>query len=387
MAYSHKIINFLKYCGLSTLLFILIGCSDSEKNKIKTVTATFRAPEITLSYSGAIQPLKTTVIATPADGTLTQSDFQYGEYVKKGEEVYRISSAKFIADFKNDLSQYLKAKNDFNLNKTQLSEATFLHDNQLISDDDFSMKQSSFYSSKLTYMQARDSVEQMMRQMQISNIDLDAISISDFDKISHLFKTKIEADELRLISPDTGVLLAPLKDEGETRKIAKGDVVKQGDPIALIGDLSSLMIKIKVNELTVSQIQPGEKVIITGTGFPGLALHGYIHRIDRQGEVSSSGLPEFMLDIIVPTVSPEQQNRIFVGMSAKVDIILREKPQMMLPITAVKEKNGEAWVTLMNPAIKKYSQRKVVTGTTTADMIAIIDGIREGEQVVTPYPA
>ncbi len=116
------------------------------------MTVTAKAFSNTLFYSGTIQPLKTVVIPSPVDGVVIEMPFQYGESVKAGQLLFMISSTKFLADYKAALMQYIKAKSEFNNNQTLLSEAKFLHKNELISDDDFKMKQSNYYAASIGFI-------------------------------------------------------------------------------------------------------------------------------------------------------------------------------------------------------------------------------------------
>ncbi len=60
--------------------------------------------------------------------------------------------------------------------------------------------------------------------------------------------------------------------------------------LAVIGDMSGLSVRVKVNELTVNQLHLNQKVKITGIAFPEDVLDGNINRIDKQAEASSTGL-------------------------------------------------------------------------------------------------
>lgn len=366
----------------------LISCSrgTEEKNQI-LYTVQPKSHASILSYSGIIQPLKTIVISSPAEGAVVDLSFQYGEAVKKGQLLYQLSSTKFISDYKNALMQYLKSKSDFNLGQTQLSEAEFLHKNLLISDDDFSMKKSNYYSSRLSLLQARDVLQSLMQQLDVKKVDLEKLTIADFDKITQALHLQMNADNLQIISPADGVILAPAKGEEGNKKIQKGDAIKQGDALALIGDLSGLSITIRVNELVVNHLHPDQAVMVSGVAFPGMQLAGVIRRIDRQGEPSSSGLPNFTVEVIVPTLTAEEQKHIYVGMTAKVDIKEDEKSELMIPINAVTEKAGDAWVTVHDPKKNRNIDRLIHPGSTTQDSVVVLAGLRSGERIVIPHQA
>ncbi len=132
----------------------------------------------------------------------------------------------------------------------------------------------------------------------------------------------------------------PAKMKKKIKKLIKGDAIKQGDVLAIIGDIEGISVQIKVNELTINQIKLGQPVKVTGIAFPDYILDGKITRIDKQGEASNGGLPTFSAEVVVPHLTEAEKKEIHVGMSAKVEINIEEDKQIMVPITAVKEKNG-----------------------------------------------
>lgn len=369
-----------------TLCFILlISCSKEPNLKSKhLLTVESRISTNSLLYSGIIQPITTLVIPCPVDGAVVDMPFQYGEPVKSGQLLFVISSTKFLSDYKNALMQYLKAKNDFSSSETQLKEGNFLHKNQLISEDDYKSKQSNFYSARLAYAQAKDALEVLLHQLSIKDLDLYKLSIADIDKINEALHLQTSSEDLRIISPAAGVILSTSKNEDEVKKLIKGDTVKQGDALAMIGDVSGLLIRIKVNELTVNQLKPGQKVKVTGVAFPEEILQGEVKRVDKQGEPSNSGLPNFTVEVIVPKLNEKQQQIIHVGMSAKVQIDIDDTPQVIIPLNALQEKNGDTFVSLYNEKTRQTNLAAVKTGSTTLDSVTILSGLKVGDKIVIP---
>lgn len=182
-----------------------------------------------------------------------------------------------------------------------------------------------------------------------------------------------------------GFFLSSSKNEEDTKKLNKGDAIKQGDVLALIADMEGLTVWIKVNELVVNQLKVGQKATITGIAFPEHTLYGEIKRVDHQGEPSIGGMPMFPVEIVVSHLSKEQQRDIHVGMSAKVEINIENKPSIVVPVAAVKERDGEAYVQKIDPKTGKAHEVSVKTGKTTLDSVAILAGLGPGETIVLPH--
>lgn len=378
----------MKYLLYLIIIFALTlqACSREPKLVTEQVIKIESKPfSNTLYYSGMVRPLKTQVITSPADGVVMEMPFQYGEAIKKGQLLFTISSAKFLSDYKAALMQYIKTKNDFDTSQTQLSEAKFLHKNQLISDDDFKMKQSGYYSAQLALLQAKDTLENLLHQLNIKNIDLYQLTIADISKITQAMHLQLNTENLPVTATVNGIILSSAKNEEENKKIVKGDNVKQGDVLAVLGDMSGISIGIKVNELTINQLKVGQRVKITGIAFPDYRLNGKIAQVDRQGETSGGGLPTFNVEVNVSKLTMEQQKVIHAGMSAKIEINVDEEPQIMIPIASVSEKNGESFVQVWDEKMKNKHVVAVRTGKTSMNSVAILSGLKVGDKIVVPH--
>lgn len=81
------------------LILLLSACGSGDKSsqsgsdKVMTVTSSSLASS--LYFSGRIQPLKTIVITSPAEGVIDDMPFHYGDEVKGSQLLFQISSEKF----------------------------------------------------------------------------------------------------------------------------------------------------------------------------------------------------------------------------------------------------------------------------------------------------
>jgi multidrug efflux pump subunit AcrA (membrane-fusion protein) len=210
------------------------------------------------------------------------------------------------------------------------------------------------------------------------------LSIANIDKVTQAMHLKMSSENLRIVSPAQGVVLGTSKNEEESKKVIKGDTVKQGDVLAVIGDMSGLSVRIKVNELTINQLKVAQKVKISGIAFPDDLLSGVIQRVDRQGETANGGLPTFTVEVIAKGLSQKQKRDIHVGMSAKVEIDVDGGAELMVPIAAVSENEGVSSVRLYDENSGKTKQVKVETGKTTIDSVAILSGLNVGDKIIVP---
>jgi HlyD family secretion protein len=375
--------TFLKL--ILVFMFILTACSREHKGPAANLFTVAQNNNVTsLFYTGIIKPVRTMVIPSPADGVVIDMPFQYGEEVKSGQLLFVLSSLKFMTDYKAALMQFVKAKSDFNNSQTQLDEAKFLYKNELISKDDFKTKQSNYYGNRLALLQARDALEILMHQLAIKDVNLYQLTIADIDKITQAMHLKTNSENLSILAIAGGVVLSPSKSEEDNKKLLKGDSIKQGDVLAIIGDMNGVSVQIKINELAVNQIKIGQAVKVTGIAFPEYVLDGKITRIDKQGEASNGGLPSFTAEVIVPKLTAKQKQDIHVGMSAKVEINIVDESQIMVPIKAIVEKQGASYVKLYDAKLKQIKEKLVQTGKTSNNSVTILSELKNGDQIVLP---
>lgn len=378
--------SFLNIVLVLGLCVAVSACSREPSLKdahFETVEAA--ALSNTLFFTGSILPGSMQVIPSPVDGVVMKTLFQYGDHVNAGSPLFMLSSGKFLSDYKSALLDYIKAKNEFTQNKTLLSEAEFLHKNLLISDDDYQSKKSTYFTSQLSYLQAKDALMVFLNQMNIKDVNLLKLSISDIDKITQAMHFQSSSDSMMIDAPVAGTILAPIKiDDGSVKAVSTGDAVKEGDVLAVIGDLSSISVGLKVNELTINQINVGQPVTITGIAFPGISIEGKVSRVDKQGEVSSGSLPTFSVQVSA-SLTPAMQKVVHVGMSANIQMNIEEPPQITIPISALVETNDASMVKVYDRTSGTIKLITVQTGKTTEDSVVIQSGLKSGDRIVVPH--
>lgn len=358
--------------------------NGEHQAKEEVYTVALQPYSTKLFFSGIIHPQKTIVITSPADGVIQEMLFHFGDKVKVNQLLFNISSEKFQTDYKTALMAYIKAKNEFSTNHTQMVQGEFLHKNQLISDDEFKNKKSNYYNAQLALVQAKEALHVMLKQLTVQGFNIDELTIENIDKITEALHAQGDSQKLQVKAPVAGVALLPVKSdaENEAKKIGKGDQVKQGDVLAVIGDVAGFAIHVNVNEFNINQIKVGQKVLVSGAAFPEFTLQGEISGIDRQAQQNSSGMPFFPVEVTVPKLTEKQQEMIHVGMSAKVEINVESEPKIAVPIVAVIEKNGGTFVKLKNSKTGKIQELAVKTGQTTEDSVVIESDLKEGDKIV-----
>jgi len=127
---------------------------------------------------------------------------------------------------------------------------------------------------------------------------------------------KAKLDELEVIAPCDGIVTA--------LSIKAGDSVQEGKAIATITDPSQLQVVAAVDELDISQVQVGQKAVITLNALPDKSFEGSVVKIADIGN-STNNVTTY--DVTVAVNNPEN---IKIGMSANVQIQVASKENVLL---------------------------------------------------------
>lgn len=390
---------------LLTLSLILAACDkgDSKKNAkqpTQQIITVKKADSTTsLFYTGTLNPISTISVFSPVDGRVHKMHFQYGEEVKKNQLLFSIDSKKLVDSYREALSDYLTKKATYINGIKEYQGNIALHNAGVISDSAFLNDKNTYDTNLLSFIQSRYALEKILSQAGVNPTQIEALSLTDTKELNKILQRHF--DNIEVVAPGDGVALFPIGDStsggsssdsasnssaGVGTKLTEGTNVNQDQLLLSIGDLSGLSAVLDVNEIDINRIVAGLPAEITGDGFPGVTLEGKVTEVSSQSDPSAqsgdSGLSMFTVLISVPHITAADQKVVRVGMTAKVQIQIKNPPQMLIPINAVRVQNNVAQVQVMIAG--KPVWQTVTTGATTMNSINILSGLKVGDQVVVP---
>lgn len=169
-------------------------------------------------------------------------------------------------------------------------------------------------------------------------------------------------------------LSTPISGRVVKREAIIGAMVDQSNDLFTIMDLSTLWIDADIYEKDLSLIKVGEKVEVT---------------VPAYSEKIFSGKVVFICDIFnketrtvcVRTEVANKNSLLKVGMFANVEISTgRERNALVVPIDAVLDSGGEKLVLVKEG--NSFYQKVVRVGTRFDNLIEILSGLKEGDEVV-----
>ncbi|MCK4259157.1 MAG: efflux RND transporter periplasmic adaptor subunit [Halanaerobiales bacterium] len=171
-------------------------------------------------------------------------------------------------------------------------------------------------------------------------------------------------------------LYAPFSGLITSVDVEVNDQVNMSRKIIHLIDNSSYIIELNIDEVDLSQIEKNQKVTIVLEAYPDMLLRGEITKIGLVAE-NQGGVVMIPVEVKVPTTDP----RVKSGLSASAEIIVGQvKNELVVPVTAVTEKNGKSII--MKKEGDTVKPVKVTTGISNDIMISVVDGLDEGDQIV-----
>ena len=341
---------------MSSLLCVFIftvgltACgSDSPKEKTsskKSFTVQSQNLHKKLYFTGTLQPLHESTLTNPMEAVVNMMHYHFGQTVKEGELVFTLNSSELEKQYNATLTDYLKAKDSYNIARAKFVGIEDLRQEGLVSKNNYLSERSNLHTARINLIQATRKLTDLLAKMgDTSGQDLSRLSFEEFDKVRLALTRK--HNRLYIKSPATGVLLYPPKTDNGNHKLSVGSTVKPGEVLALIGDLTGVRVEIDVPEVDVDKIKPGLPATVRTTTYPNDELKGELVAINAQASSQNGGaLPSFTAIVEVRNLTARQQNWIKVGMSAAIEVSIDQSDKILVPIAAVKEKKGQrvVWV-------------------------------------------
>ena len=182
-------------------------------------------------------------------------------------------------------------------------------------------------------------------------------------------------DELRITMSNTEIV-SPVNGFVARRSADPGAFVGQNAPIVDVVDITRVRLVANVVEKDLKQIGAGDDAVVEVDAFPGQMFDGRIARVSP------------VLDPTTRTASIEIEipNPGFLlkpGMYARVGVTISQKPDaLVVPVNAVLDVGGRRGVFLAQQN-NTATFKPVRVGIEEATQIEILEGLSEGDRVVT----
>ena len=201
------------------------------------------------------------------------------------------------------------------------------------------------------------------------------VSNEEYDGAKHQFQNSevsLEEAQLNLTYAD---IRAPIPGVVMQRSVEVGDMVQNNQQVLAIADLDPLLVRIRIPEKRMHQVRPGQEARLLIDALPQHSFAGKVRMINP-GVDPQSGTVKVTLEV------PPGQGTLKPGMFAQVQIITeRHEQALLIPKKALILETDEDDVFVL--VDDKAERRRVELGFAEGDRVEVLNGLSDGDQVIT----
>jgi RND family efflux transporter MFP subunit len=299
---------------------------DTDKSVlVQAEKARVSVLENTFGYIGTFEPVREVVLVSQVQGEVRGVFFEEGEEVKAGEVLIKI-------------------------------------------DDD--LLQAQYIAATANYETSAKVLERYAIASSgggVSNLQLDNLRLNVANAESQVKQLEHQIDVSRIVAPFAGTMTMRSVDPG---------AMAGTSPLARITDLSELKLRISIPENEISLFNKGQIVPVSSDVHAGKIFRGVVEYVSDRADESHN------YDVKILVKNNDRSASLKAGMYG-VAQLKEQNPEktILIPRSALLGSAKEPQVFVVRGG--RSVLRPIKTGRSAGDVIQVIDGIAEGELVVT----
>ena len=389
------------------------------RQQVATEKAEDRVINETVSASGKIKPEIEVKISSEVSGEIVELPVKEGDVVKKGQLICRIRPDILKSGFERAVASYntqkasvgnaqqmlAQSQANFNNQQSKYKRSKELYDKKVLTAAEYDAAKADYESAKAALAAAQQNVVG-------SQYGLAQSQASVTEAHDNLAKTTI-------YSPVDGVISKLSMEKGER---VVGTAQMSGTEIMTISDLSTMDVNVDVNENDINRVAMGDSAKIDVDAFAGHKFTGVVTEIGSSANVvgtNADQVTNFTVKVRIDknsyasliNKSAKNPSPFRPGLTATVDIQTNHTKALSVPIQSVfthEEKSNadntsksgddnkddpkkntadtQEYVWVLDRG--KVKQVEVKTGIQDDTYIAVLSGLKPGQEVVSaPFSA
>jgi HlyD family secretion protein len=324
--------------------------SAAEKGTLTTSVAV--SGNVVVDQSVNIDPTIT--------GTVSNLSVNVGDQVKKGQALFTIVNDQLSVSTSQAQTSFAQSQSSITSAEISLKQARATYDADKKDGSNVSSKQKAVDKARV------DAAEQSLAVARQS---------SGTSDLSLQYQKQTAGKRLVVAPIDGTVNSVNVKNGDDLSKLSSGS--SRTVPV-IIGDMGTLQAQVQINEVDISNVRIGQKVMTTFPAIDGLTVSGKVEKMDSLGTVTQGVVAynaKISLDILDPRIKP--------GMSVSASIITDVKQDVIIvPAGAIKKQGTTNYVQVLNSGTTP-TQVNVTVGSANNMETEILDGLTVGDKVVT----
>ena len=171
------------------------------------------------------------------------------------------------------------------------------------------------------------------------------------------------------------VIRAPFSGQLGLRRVSLGSVVGPATVITTLDDTSQIKLDFDVPEVFLSRLQTGLNVVARSAAWPDKNFQGQVISVDTRVDPVSR-------TVTVRALLPNDDGRLRPGMFLTVTLLKDDVVALMVPEQAIVPERSKQFVFVVGQG-NVVEKREVRSGRRRPGEVEILDGLEEGEMVIT----
>lgn len=389
---SRKKLYIFGGLGLLVVVIVALVILQGDKEEIipvQTEKIVKRNITQTVTATGNINSEFQVIITPEVTGEIIALLVKDGDYVKKGQLLFKIKADTYLAAKERADASLLSSKASLNMAKAELDKITSdykriqeMYSKKLSSDAELEAAKSSFLTAQARYESALAGVKQNEAAVR--------------EALEQLNKTVI-------VSPMDGTVTQVNVEVGE-RVLGSG--FTQGTNVLTVSDLTTMEATVEVDENDIPNVSLGDTARVKVDAFGNRVFKGLVSEIGNSAKSTGVGTQEQVVNFEVKIRIIDQNVGLRPGMSCNATIETETRTNVLsVPIQSVtarsdfKPKEQEEEATMVSNNGKKKDEEikeivfvirdskaysvNVVSGISDDNYIEIKEGLKGDEEVVS----
>lgn len=367
--------------ALALIVFFSVRGGRAEGEKVYVQPAAARSIEAVVTAPGEVDPKLKVNISAHVIGKIEQLYFNEGDTVRKGQKLVELEKPAFLAQ--RDRSRAELANRRIEVTRARAAMATA----QLAYDRAVKLRAQG--------IQAQEIYDRAQLDMENARAGFESAEEGVRQAAATLIQAETDLSRTTILAPIDGKVVQLNAHEGEV--VVTGTMNNPGSVIAVIADLSQILVEAEVGETEVVGIRVGQPGKVHVDAVADKEYRGHVTEIGSSAAVrqsAGSGVRYFKVKVAID----DPDERLRPGMTSQVSIVTSSAGgAVSVPIQSVVErvpgaKRGEEEDENENQPKRKYvftvqnGQARMIevkTGISDATHVAIVSGLKAGTPVVT----
>lgn len=306
---------------LLSIMVFAIACKDD----VPTQRPMKRNLSEVVYASGTLEPENQFTLYSLADGTVSTIFVKEGDTITESQELIRVDGNATQARLYSSEEIYKTAQQNYGENSPALQEVKSqlqtlkvklendsnnymrykrLYEQNAVKKADFERFELAYINTKNDYKAAQQRLKNLRSQLYVTLQNAETQYKVAQDEAAHYL----------IRSSTNGRIYDILKEQGE--------VVRRGEPIALIGDAKDVVVKLSVDESDIEKITKGQEVLVQIEAYGNKIFKA---KIDRIYPAMNKRDFAFRVDAKLVDNIPD----IFSGTNVEANIIIQEKKDVL----------------------------------------------------------